>query len=192
MIFGFGKRKKDERPRELYAGIVEYARTPAFYAELGVDDSVDGRFEMILLHLFILFRRFRDEAPEHKQFSQDVFDTFIEDMDGSLRQMGVGYQRVPKKMRQIGEAFYGRIDAYDKALDEADSGKLTEVVSRNVFPQGDQADEGEAVTSQEKEAKTLSDYIRNSVHKMAEDDIEAVKNGLLNFADLPTSKANNN
>src|ERR1700761_7185203 len=101
----------------IYGMIVTRAREPIFYRDLGVPDTVNGRFDLLLLHLWLLLRRLRAIASA-KDLSQALFDRFCEDMDDNLREMGVGDQTVPKRMRAFGEAFYGRTRAYDQAVDE--------------------------------------------------------------------------
>lgn len=101
----------------IYGMIVTQAREPIFYRDLAVSDTVNGRFDLLLLHLWLLLRRMRTmtRGPE---LSQTVFDRFCEDMDDNLREMGIGDQVVPKRMQAFGEAFYGRTKAYDQALEE--------------------------------------------------------------------------
>jgi cytochrome b pre-mRNA-processing protein 3 len=106
----------------IYGMIVAKAREPLFYAELGVPDTVDGRFDLILLHMWMVLRRLRrDEAGPDR--AQALFDRFCTDMDDNLREMGVGDLTVPKRMQAFGEAFYGRAAAYDQALSEAGDGE---------------------------------------------------------------------
>jgi cytochrome b pre-mRNA-processing protein 3 len=100
----------------IYGMIVTQAREPIFYRDLGVPDTVNGRFDLLLLHLWLLLRRLRT-AHGASELSQALFDRFCEDMDDNLREMGVGDQTVPKRMRAFGEAFYGRVQAYDQAMD---------------------------------------------------------------------------
>ena len=99
----------------IYGMIVTQAREPAFYRELGVADTVNGRFDLLLLHLWMVLRRFRS-ADGTAEVSQALFDHFCADMDANLREMGVGDLAVPKRMQAFGEAFYGRGAAYDAAL----------------------------------------------------------------------------
>ncbi|MET4388804.1 cytochrome b pre-mRNA-processing protein 3 [Bradyrhizobium sp. F1.4.3] len=100
----------------IYGMIVTQAREPIFYRDLGVPDTVNGRFDLLLLHLWLLLRRLRT-VQGSVELSQALFDRFCEDMDDNLREMGVGDQTVPKRMRAFGEAFYGRVQAYDQAID---------------------------------------------------------------------------
>jgi cytochrome b pre-mRNA-processing protein 3 len=99
----------------IYGMIVTQAREPLFYRDLGVPDTVNGRFDLLLLHLWLMLRRLKSVASG-TALSQALFDHFCSDMDDNLREMGVGDQSVPKRMRAFGEAFYGRTAAYDMAL----------------------------------------------------------------------------
>ena len=117
----------------LYGTIVAQARSPAFYMDYGVPDTVNGRFDMIVLHIALLLRRLEQEPEGVQTLGQGVFDRFCQDMDDNLREMGVGDLKVPKEMQRMGEAFYGRVAAYRAALGEADDTALVAAVGRNVF-----------------------------------------------------------
>ena len=101
----------------IYGMIVTQAREPSFYRAMGVPDTVNGRFDLLLLHLWLMLRRLKSAAGG-AALSQALFDHFCNDMDDNLREMGVGDLTVPKKMQAFGEAFYGRTAAYDLALTE--------------------------------------------------------------------------
>jgi len=101
----------------IYGMIVTQAREPLFYRDLGVPDTVNGRFDLLLLHLWMVLRRLK-ATPGGASLCQALFDRFCEDMDANLREMGVGDLTVPKRMQAFGEAFYGRTAAYDLALAE--------------------------------------------------------------------------
>jgi len=136
MISGFfGRSRADERSaRDLYTTIVAQARQPALYERFAVPDTVEGRFEMIVLHTVLLLHRLRREGREGQDLAQRVFNLFVADMDESLREMGVGDLGVPKRMKAVGRSFYGRIDAYGKPLVELDRLKLAEALQRNLYP----------------------------------------------------------
>ncbi len=138
MILRFLKRSRDENTRSasLYADIVAEARQPALYERFGVPDTLDGRFEMILLHMVLLFRRLGPEGEAGQAIGQGVFDTFIPDMDRGIREMGVGDLGVPRRMKAIGKSFYGRLETYGRALAEGDRPGLAAGLSRNLFPAG--------------------------------------------------------
>lgn len=115
----------------LYAVAVARARAVAFYAELGVPDSVDGRFDMIVLHIFVLLERLRQGGEAGRRLSQALFDLMFQDMDRSLRELGVGDQAVGGRIKQMASAFYGRMRAYGEAVDARP--RLIEALRRNVY-----------------------------------------------------------
>src|SRR5262245_52127762 len=134
MIFHlFRRTPQADSIASLYGTIVAQARAPAFYQICGVPDTVNGRLEMIILHAVLLLARLGREGEPARQVGQKVFDTFCRDMDGSLREMGVGDLAVPRRMRGIGEAFYGRQAAYREALAAPDEAALAAALARNVF-----------------------------------------------------------
>jgi cytochrome b pre-mRNA-processing protein 3 len=133
--FPFRRRRQAQKIDALYGAIVAQARRPDFYADYGVADTVSGRFDMVVLHTALVLRRLREAPEEARPLGQGVFDAFCRDMDGNLREMGVGDLAVPKKMKGFGEAFYGRAAAYDRALAAEDGTELAATLARNVFGQ---------------------------------------------------------
>jgi cytochrome b pre-mRNA-processing protein 3 len=117
----------------LYGAIVAQARAPVFYLAYGVPDTVNGRFEMILLHTGLLLDRLSDEEAATRAVGQEVFDRFCQDMDDTLRERGISDVKVPKEMKRVAEAFYGRQSAYRKALAEPDPGALPDALRRNIY-----------------------------------------------------------
>ncbi len=134
MLFGLFRSRTLEFEHKVYCEIVAQARQPAFYTHFLVPDTIDGRFDMIVAHAVLYFRRMRDEGKDVSRFTQNVFDLFFQDMDASLREMGVSDTRVPKKVKVMGEAFYGRADAYIPAINNGDADELAEALGRNLFP----------------------------------------------------------
>jgi len=124
--------RRSHRPTidALYGAIVAQARLPVFYAGFGVPDTVEGR--LIVLHLVLVLRRLR-QTGQSEGFTQGLFDAFCRDMDHNLREMGVGDLSVPKAMKRLGEAFYGRQRAYEEALSRADPAVLAASLARNIF-----------------------------------------------------------
>jgi cytochrome b pre-mRNA-processing protein 3 len=118
----------------IYGMIVTQAREPLFYRELGVADTVDGRFDVLVLHLWMVLRRM-GTMESGVALRQNLFDRFCEDMDANLREMGVGDLKVPKRMQAFGEAFYGRSAAYDLAIAEGGDG-LAAALRKNVIDGG--------------------------------------------------------
>lgn len=104
------------KAKELYGAIVTGARQPAFYAECGVEDTPEGRYEMIALHLFLVLERLKGEGAEADRIAQRVLEAFVTDMDDSMREMGVGDLSVGKKVKRSTAGLYQRFAAYRVAV----------------------------------------------------------------------------
>jgi cytochrome b pre-mRNA-processing protein 3 len=148
MILGAFRRGDHNRNiHGLYGAIVAQARSPVFYTHYGVSDSVQGRFELIVLHLMLVLRRLAagevavsecgPSLGPGSAVGQRLFDAFCRDLDDNLREMGVGDLAVPRRMRQFGEAFYGRQAAYGAALSAADPRELEKALARNILGEQD-------------------------------------------------------
>ena len=132
-LFGLlGGASTERRGYELYTAAVRSARAPFFYAELKVPDTLDGRFDMVGLHAYLLIRRLSAE-PAGQKVSQALFDAMFNDMDVNLREMGVGDLSVGKKVKVMWEAFHGRANAYAEAL-KSGPAALAAALERNLWP----------------------------------------------------------
>jgi cytochrome b pre-mRNA-processing protein 3 len=172
MIFHLFRRTPGDRTiTTLYGTIVAQARVPAFYQNYGVPDTVNGRFEMIVLHTVVLLDRLNAGPGSLRALGQGIFDMFCNDMDANLREMGVGDLAVPKRMRRIGEAFYGRQAVYREALTSSDSAALAAALARNVLG-------ADAATSG---AELLGSYMREAVRRLAAQDDAALGRGEISF-----------
>ncbi|MCT4656762.1 MAG: ubiquinol-cytochrome C chaperone [Cohaesibacter sp.] len=136
MIFNLFKKdeKREKLVDDLYGQIVAQARQPVFYTDYAIPDDINGRFEMILLHVYMLAHRLRGEGEQAQELGQQVFDRFFKDMDHSLREIGIGDLSVPKKIKKMAQAFYGRVEAYDTAR-EIGREELQTALQRNFFPE---------------------------------------------------------
>lgn len=120
--------------RTLYASAVEQSRRPALYKALGAPDTVEGRFEIYSLHVILLLDRLAAAGEPAKAASQALFDTYVKALDNALREMGVGDLSVGRKMRKLGEAFYGRVKSSQGAFAALpDTAPLTEFLTRTVY-----------------------------------------------------------
>lgn len=128
----FRRAQPKEAAQEVYALALERSRDPLFYRDLGVPDTVDGRFEMLALHAFLVLRRLKGD-PSMEAFSQTFFDVMFEDMDMTLREMGAGDMGVGKRVKAMVKAFYGRIAAYDAGLAASGHAVLNEALVRNLY-----------------------------------------------------------
>ena len=124
----------------LYSEVVAAARAPGFYAELGVPDTIEGRYEMIVLHVVLVLRSLRAPGANQKRLAQALVDFMAADLDRSIRELGVGDMSVGKFMKRLGQGLYGRAAAYDGALDNSDAAALEEAILRNIFDGYDPGD----------------------------------------------------
>jgi cytochrome b pre-mRNA-processing protein 3 len=137
-LFDFSSRTRVRNAaHRLYTHLVAQARRPEFYLAGGVPDTVEGRFEMISLHVYLALRRLRGADAEGRKLSQYLFDAMFDDMDRNLREMGTGDLGVGRKVKGLAKVFYGRVRVYDRALDGTDAGALEEALAANVFADAD-------------------------------------------------------
>ena len=171
MMFPLFRRK----PRDadtistLYGMIVAQARLPTFYRDYAVADTVNGRFDLIVLHLAMVLDRLAQD-PALQALGQGVFDRFCLDMDHNLREMGVGDLTVPKEMQRLGEAFYGRAQAYRNAWAATDDAALAQALARNIY--------GAASAPA---AVRLAAYVREAVRHLAAQPESDIAGGALSF-----------
>jgi cytochrome b pre-mRNA-processing protein 3 len=180
MLWPFNHFRKPHAPSRgtieaIYGMIVTQAREPLFYRDLAVPDTVNGRFDMLVLHLWMVLRRLKP-IEGGTALSQALFDRFCDDMDANLREMGVGDLTVPKRMQAFGEAFYGRIAAYDLAL-EAGQEPLAQALCKNIL-------NGEGA----EKARQLARYAEAAIATLAGLDEATLRSGSWKFPSLARSQ----
>lgn len=134
----FRPRQTQTAGKALYAGLVSQSRTPALYETLGAPDTVEGRFEIYTLHLYLLMDGLKGQGTQANETSQALFETYVSALDHALREMGVGDLSVGKKMRKLAEAFYGRVKSYEQAFASLpDTAALEALLGRTVYAEAD-------------------------------------------------------
>ena len=167
MIFPLFRRSaRSDTISTLYGTIVAQARLPCFYRDYAVADTVNGRFDLLVMHLGLILDRLEEVGL--KELGQGLFDRFCEDMDHNLREMGVGDLAVPKQMQRMGEAFYGRAQAYRKALGATGEEPLIEALKRNLYDTGAPGRAG---------AARLAAYMREAVRDLEGQSVSALLAG---------------
>jgi cytochrome b pre-mRNA-processing protein 3 len=179
---GFRRRSQARIIAALYGAVVAQARCALFYTDYAVPDTVEGRFDLIVLHLVLLLRRLgqesgketgqetRPEATLRSSLGQDLFDEFCRDLDANLREMGIGDLAVPKRMQRFGEAFYGRQSAYCEALSSVKLRDFEKALARNIY----QGRDGDDVAR-------LAQYARAVVVDLDAQRDDALKRGEVGF-----------
>lgn len=137
-IFAFLKSKFCQSPQQkqaksLYWQIVAQARDPEIFKNFNIPDTLDGRFDSLLLHLFLVIHRLQE--VQESEIADHLLRFFTQDMDRSLRETGVGDPSISRKMRKIGEAYMGRMQAYSDAIGDTD--KMQQAIHKNVYRQSD-------------------------------------------------------
>jgi len=122
------RRERRQTARSFYGSIVAQARVPTFYAEWGVPDTLQGRFELVALHLAVALRRLAAEGPKGRPLAQALTEAFATDMDDAMRELTFGDLAVPREVRRAAAALYDRHRAYGEALDRADMAKLAAAI----------------------------------------------------------------
>lgn len=140
-LFGRKHKKIDDAAYRLYVGTITQSRAPMLYERMDVEDSLEGRFDSLVLHLSMLMHRLNafEDKDMGEKLGQRLFDLFIQNMDQSLREKGVGDMGVPRRMRNMIEAFNGRHTAYRAAFVGVDDAQcsLKDVLVRNLYSGGD-------------------------------------------------------
>jgi cytochrome b pre-mRNA-processing protein 3 len=173
----FRRTPREDTIAGLYGAIVAHARHPAFYRRFGVPDTANGRLEMIVLHMILVLSRLDEleaEGGRAGPVGQALFDHFCSDMDANLREMAVGDLAVPRKMKAIAEAFYGRKRAYAAAMTSPTDEPLATALSRNIYG---------ADAPGSADADGMARYTREAARRLAVLEAPALLAGGLEFPD---------
>jgi cytochrome b pre-mRNA-processing protein 3 len=160
----FSRSRFDDRAHDLYDTIVAHSRQPDFYRTGGVPDTIDGRFDMIVLHAALVMARLRRAGEPGRERAQALFDLMFADMDRSLREMGVGDLKVGRRVKVMVKAFYGRA--------AADGAAMTAAVRRNVFG---------TVVPIETQIAAMVAYVQNAAASLAGQQDDAILSGKVDF-----------
>lgn len=171
----FRRNPHREAVQELYGAIVARAREPVFFTDLGVPDTLDGRFELLALHVFLVLARLKSERAAGADFAQGLFDAMFTDMDRGLREIGVGDLSVGRQVKRMAQGFYGRVAAYERGLAEGD-GTLDEALRRNLYG---------TASPTAAQCAAAGRYLRNCAAALAAQPVEALLAGRAVFAPLP-------
>ncbi len=191
MLRRFFKANKTNQTitQRVYAQIVAQARHRVFYSVFGVPDSLDGRFNMIVLHNFLLFNRLQSGSEAAQALSQGIFDLFRLDMDHCLRELGVGDTTVPKRMKKMMQVFYGRSDGYKSALNAEDrQEQLSDALLRNILSYNEilfaaESDDNSVATGSEGRADAMAKYVIACVADLDAQEETAILAASLSFPD---------
>ena len=171
----FQHRAAEDAAAQLYQTIVAQARQPEFYRGLGVPDTLDGRFEMIALHAFVVLRQLRNDGPDAARTAQALFDRMFYDFDRSFREMGAGDLGVGRRVKMLAKQFYGRLAAYGAGLEDR-GGALAGALARNVYS---------GMTPSPDQLAAMSAYLRREASAVATQDAAQRRSGAVRFGAPP-------
>jgi len=169
----FRRTRCRDNALSLYDVIVVQSRKPEYYIHCGVPDTIDGRFDLIVLHAFIVLRRLK---YSHHETAQALLEVIFDDMDRSLREMGAGDLGVSRRVKLMAKALYGRIRAYEEALDD-DGAMLAEALRRNLYG---------TVAPALKCIEAMETYVRVEAMSVAQQSTEKIAAGKLSFGAPPS------
>ena len=129
------KRANSAIIKRQYEELTDAARQLPFYRDMNVPDTVLGRFEMLSIFMMLYIRATKNKGEAVEGLAQDIVDAFFEDIDHSIRELGIGDAGVPKRMKKLAGMFYGRADSYGKAIENNDIEALKTALVRNIFPE---------------------------------------------------------
>ncbi len=143
-MFGFLSKNKNinKSPEQLFSLVIEQTRLPVFYTEFKIEDTLDGRFDLMSLHMALLLGKI-DQHEEHENFSslkRRLQEVMFDNLDLTVREIGVGDMSVGKKVKVMAEAFYGRMIAYQKSLNAEDQEGLKNALRRNLYREKEMSD----------------------------------------------------
>lgn len=136
MVFLRRNKKIKDAAYALFTEIVAQARRPHFYSDWCVADTLDGRFDVIILHVSLVVNRL-EQDKDNKQMAlliRYLQEVLFENMDMSLREMGVGDMSIGKKVKVMADAYNGRLTAYNKAIRSDDVKRnFKSALIRNIY-----------------------------------------------------------
>jgi len=173
-VFGLKKKTQYEvGARDIYEHMIVQTALPAFYERYGVPDNFDGRFDLLVLHGFMIIQRLINEGASGQAFNQALFDEMFANIDQNLRQMGIGDMGIPKHMKRMMKAFNGRMNAYQASLD--DGGDLSyDVLRRNLYGTLDEVPETGI--------QAMREYCERQIALLSDIDAQEILSGRFTFA----------
>ena len=147
--------KEYNSPHEvLYKKILVQSYNDWFFKDLEVQNDINGRFEIIILHIFIIFNSLEKKNSENKLFKQNLLETFIDELESTYRELGISDNTFSKKMKIAAKSMYGRLSIYSNTINDRKS--FDEALLRNIWPLDKE------LTNK---VHKLSEYVYKKIHK---------------------------
>jgi cytochrome b pre-mRNA-processing protein 3 len=172
-----GRAARKEAAEKIYDAIVAQSRNPSFYIRCGVPDTLSGRFDMLVIHMFIVLQILKLGGREGQLLAQEIVEAFIREMDTMVRDLGVSDRNVPKEVRKIAQLFYGQLLAYSTALQRNEPKLLAGEVWKSF--QSSDGNKQQAVASE-----SISTYINQSIKSIQEMPLNMLLQGNIRFPEV--------
>ncbi len=180
-MFSFrSKNKYKDNIPKIYQNIIERSRSKFFYLDINIDDNFESRFDIIILHSFIIFYFLKNFSDNERKLSQYLFDFMFEDFDNNLREMGFGDIAVNKKMKVFITAFYGRIANYSQGIDQIQNNKDDEIFNKAIL---NNIYKGKELNVDN--LKFFSEYVLSNLNFFNSRDVKKNINENFRFIDFP-------
>jgi cytochrome b pre-mRNA-processing protein 3 len=176
-----GRAARKEAAEKIYDAIVAQSRNPAFYLRCGVPDTLSGRFDMLVIHMFVVLQILKLGGREGQLLAQEIVEAFIREMDTMVRDLGVSDRNVPKEVRKIAQLFYGQLLAYSTALQRNDTKGLASEVWKSF-------QSGEGAASASIAADSISTYMRQAIKNIQEMPLNMLLQGNIRFPEIAAQR----
>lgn len=180
MMFGLFRTRKHNQAivHRQYEALTAASREPVFFLDFSVPDTVMGRFELLSVVMILFFRRTANAPLSGQQLAQEIVDAFFQDLDHSIRELGIGDVGVPKRMKKFAGMFYGRLESYAAAMDGNDVEALARALARNIHPT---APDGQ-------DMRALASYMMDAEKRLAEVSEDTIAAGAMTMPVPPGGK----
>jgi cytochrome b pre-mRNA-processing protein 3 len=176
-----GRAARKEAAEKIYDAIVAQSRNPAFYLRCGVPDTLSGRFDMLVIHMFVVLQILKLGGREGQLLAQEIVEAFIREMDTMVRDLGVSDRNVPKEVRKIAQLFYGQLLAYSTALQRNEAKGLANEVWKSF-------QSGEGASSASIAAEAISTYMRQAIKNIQEMPLNMLLQGNIRFPEIAAQR----
>ncbi len=172
--FLFKKKKLNNSAHDLFSEVIAQSRLPAFYTDLNVEDSLDGRFDLMSLHMTMLLYKLdqHNQVEKVKKLKRMLQEIMFDNLDLTVREIGVGDLGVGKKIKTMAEAFYGRMMTYQNALESEDMAQMSDALKRNLYREKNVED---------KILNGMLKYVFDQWRGITSQDIESIISGKIIF-----------
>jgi cytochrome b pre-mRNA-processing protein 3 len=178
-----GRGARKEAAEKIYDAIVAQSRNPGFYIRCAVPDTLSGRFDMLVIHMFVVLQILKLGGREGQLLAQEIVEAFIREMDTMVRDLGVSDRNVPKEVRKIAQLFYGQLLAYSTALQRGNLKELGAEVLKSFQASDDTTDQPIA-------SESIALYMQQSIKNIQEMPLNMLLQGNIRFPEISGPRQN--